>query len=343
MLSVLNPRQLFRAAIDLELMSARALEASAPTSHVRLHWTEHHNRLRAFGLFQFADVMLGMGPHVDLPELVAAAFEYEPFDRLWIIEGSGCWWGNREFGRSVPPWVPSSRLPAASLIPLHGGLGLAIATQLLRDSDGEAIHALLQLAVHCCGECSAPGFDRVALEATGLAVRTFRPDLARRLDEHLRREPELRRCFWHGVGRGTYFAPSNWMSTPGVAWQSIGALPGVGDDAAARRNAVRGFAWAVTLVNLGAPGVLERYARAMIDAYEIDELTCGVQSAIVAWRHAAPDDHAVIDSLLLHEPADSAAVLAWNRLVREPALRGIAIAPTVSSDRIADALYGDLR
>jgi hypothetical protein len=341
MLSALSPRQLFRAALDLELTSASALEASASTPSARLHWTEHRNRLHAFGLFQFADITLGADERADLADLVAAAFDFAPFDRIWIIEGSGYWWANRALALTLPPRVTTARFAEASLIPLHAGVGLAIATHMLRDIDHAGVCRLFGRLVDRCRAFAAPGFECVALEASGLAVRTLHPRLGRWFDDCLRDDPVLRRCFWHGIGRGTYFAPSNWMSTPAVTWRSVAALPGTGDDAAAKNGAVRGFAWAVTLVNMRAPGVLERYARVMIDACDVEPLARGVQSALVAWQHAAPDDGS-LDLLLTYEPVGAAASRAWNVLVREPALRALAIATSVTRDHLADSLFGEI-
>lgn len=308
MFTELTPRHLFRTALDLELQGARALATSAGNDDTSLEWIEHGNRLHVFSLFQYADVVLGRTAAADLPEMVERTWACTPYDRVWVIEGVGYLWGDRATGS----------LPDSALIPLHSGIGLSAARQVLQERASRREVDLAATLVQRCLDAAAPGFECVTVEAIGVAVRNLHPRLSRGFDEVLLgSDGILRACFWHGLGRGAYFATSNWRPASKSGAFDLENLRGLATDELARSNVLAGFAWAATLVNLHTPGVLARYLRALQDEDEAAAFAEGVRSSLTIWRHCAPDDDGIA-TLLACEPHDGGDG-AWHALVRSPA------------------------
>jgi hypothetical protein len=326
MLTSLSPRHLFRTALDLELQCARALQADAGDD-TRLLWAEHVNRLHAFTLFQRAGLALGRGGR-DLQGLLEFASAFDAYDRVWVTEGVGYAWG----GRPTPP------LPSRSLIPLHAGVGLSVARRLLQQPSVRSSPDMVPLLFDRCARASMPGYDRVAVEAIGLAVRNLHPELAPAFDGVLTRsDSALRACFWHGVGRGAYFAISSWRSAA-AGPQPLDDLRRSAPDEQAAVNAIAGYAWAATLVNLPTPDVLGRHAEALTDDGEAAAFADGVTSSLIVWQDAAPDDDHVI--ALRDHGFEASCGPAAGRLVRGAAEDALRLYPPLrAAGRLQDVFH----
>jgi hypothetical protein len=326
MLRELTPRRLFRLAMDLELDGARALRATAETEAGRMHWAEHANRLHVFSLFQYADLLVPRTPACRLPDLLARLEDVGSYDRVWVSEGVGYSWGDAIDGP----------IPGFATIPVHSGVGLAIAQRCLASSGGAGSPGLVSQLIDRCAASALPGFEYIAVEAIGLAVRTLHPRLAPTFDAVLANDLILQGCFWHGAGRGAYFATSNWQVaaiTPVL--HNLRAMTG---SAVARTNAFAGFAWAVTLVNLFDPAVLARYVAALEEGDEAAAFADGVRTALIAWQHCSEDDG--IRQLLAGPPPADVASARWDAVVRRPAEQALNEFPAVTtSERIGSLFY----
>jgi hypothetical protein len=253
-------------------------------------WAELRNKLEAFSLFSRAE---GSG---------------DVWTRLWIEEGRGY----------LDPRPPASRGLAR-----WTGWGLAAATRTVESwgHHGDLAGSLSRFAA-LCREAAPPELAGAAFEGLGLAVRTLRPERAGEIDRLL--PPDLQGLFWHGLGRGLYFAPSNavpWGDPSGRTLRKALAEPA---HRRGRRNAVAGLAWAMTLVDLRHPEIVDAFlVRCAERLAEPDAWSHGVAGAVTLWSQ-----HAGRDPLLERFLSHCAASPAWETLVRVPAEAALRHAPT---------------
>lgn len=319
MLASLTPRNLFRAALDFGMASAQAFESAAQDGTSRLRWVELRNRLHAYKLFQYADRTLGVGESaaVALPELIERMLPLCDADRVWTAEGASYYWSEACSSTGCRPALTREAAPEWATIPLHAGLGLCVAARRLGGArSGDAIAEALACD---CAAAALPGFERVAFESAGLVVRTLHPHLLPALDRALSANDRvLRACLWHGFGRGSYFAPSNWTQGPASFRSAADTIAKAAPDAAAKRNAMAGLIWAVNLVNLRSPEVLGAVVANLPRECDPEAFANGIMSSLAVWQDAAPGDPAM-RRLIEYQPGDPAARDAWTTLVQRPA------------------------
>jgi len=331
-LTALAPRNLFGAALDLEVESADRLAAGARSHRDRLIWAEHANRLYVFRLFQYADELVGHVRRARLDDVIAGTQHLAAFDRLWLTEGVGYVRGE------VAP--DAGTVPQTALFPLHAGIGLAIATRWLRRASVDSLGTIVDGAVADCHRVSLPGFERVAFEGIGLAVRTLAPHLTPAIDAALaERDPILRACFWHGIGRGTYFAISNWQTFGSSPERAAASLRWQATDDRAEHNAIAGLTFAVTLVNLLAPEILERWVGALAGGFDAGALRNGIESSLIVWQHSAPGDGS-LDRVLALAAGLSASPSQWDGIaVRAAESALVRYRQLVAAGRLQDVFH----
>jgi len=313
--------------MDLELDGARALQAAAETEACRTHWAEHANRLHVFSLFQYADLVVRRRPGCRLPDLLARLDDLSPYDRVWVSEGVGYSWGDTIDGP----------LPGCATIPVHSGVALSIAQRRLASTRGSVGADIVGDLIDCCAASAQPGCEYIAVEAIGLAVRNLHPRLTPMFDAALADDVILNACFWHGAGRGAYFATSNWQVTSiTLVLHNLRAMTG---SAVGRTNAFAGLAWAVILVNLFDPAVLARYVAVLEGGSETAAFAEGVRTALIAWQHCSPGDDG-IRQLLASRPPAAIASASWDEAVRRPAEQALNQFPGVATaGRIGRLFY----
>jgi hypothetical protein len=152
--------------------------------------------------------------------------------------------------------------------------------------------------------------------------------------------PDLRALFWHGVGRSLYFVPTNFLPIPGAherMAKSAVAEAGSIDD---RRQVLAGMIWAVTLVNLPQPAVI-RSLLSICSGLRIQaEFTNGLISALLAWRHMAPDDRRYITGYTRPLPTHHQQAVLWKSWIEMPAREALEnIFPGLESQNNIPALY----
>lgn len=303
-LDAFTPRYVMKTAFEVMLQSAEVLKNVTPEGCNRLAWQEFQNKLQAFYLFEHVDSVLGLSADANLTlgEMVSKTRILGPFFSVWATEGLGHYYtylitaGLLQSSGSIPKGLLSdtnSDLPRDSLVPLHTGMGLALAEALL--ARGYDTASLAENFLQVCRANARPEYWRASAEALGLVVRNLHPGLIPSLDQYfLQTDEEMLACFWHGVGRGIYFTPPNFLPYWSEPWQGYEMCMREPPHEVGRRNAVAGFAWAMTLVNLRQPeivaGFLERYGRFLAAR---DAFANGVFSALVVWLHCAPHDTSV--------------------------------------------------
>jgi hypothetical protein len=198
------PRYIFRLALEMARQSAAVLQ-SASTPDGYAVWSELQNKIEAFSLFEYADSELGVAGHPGVPlhELVSRAFQLGPYRSVWAMEGLGyCYAGLHSHGGLFCE-DKTSRLPAASLVPLHTGMGLAFAQRVLESMSGNQSRdfTLLDKFAQLCRDNSQNGYAGAAFEALGLVTRNLYPHLVPVVDAYLSQSEVFLAYFWHGIGR----------------------------------------------------------------------------------------------------------------------------------------------
>lgn len=273
---------------------------------------------------------------VPLPEIVAKGYELGSFPALWAVEGIGhdLVEGCRHRGDPLTGLLNSSEvagLPDSSLTMLHAGVGLGLAEVALEDltpeSSAEAVDSALRGFLDGCRSCSRPGFLGCALESLGLVTRHFHGQaMVRALDGRLEEiDPALRGFFWHGVGRAIYFSPENMIPGLGSPWPAVGMCDRLATHDVARDNLRSGLAWAMTMVNLRQPNVLEGFLQKHGSGFaDSDAFVNGITSSMIMRADTTPDEPHIA-SFRAYEPTstDSGLRELWDRAVARPVAKAL--------------------
>ncbi len=298
-------------------------------SSSRVAWTEFCNKAEAFWSFATADLILAPSPRyrLNLPAATARAATMEPYRGLWTTEGLGFYCASAALKSRVAPRqilsTESVSLPNKSLVPLHTGMGLAFALQQLqtvnRNNQWTKLDSMLHGFISLCRENSVDGYFGAAFEAIGLVARLVRPEMLVPIDRVLRdTDVKYAACFWHGVGRGLYFSPANVLPCTSIAWPAIAKAYSEPTDELGRQNAIAGLAWAVTLVNIRNPDVIEAFIQQHdVELSYSDAFANGISSASAIWHDWAPDTPE-LRRFCDHQPKPSDVIRLdqWNRFAQ---------------------------
>jgi hypothetical protein len=190
-------------------------------------------------------------------------------------------------------------------------------------SKSDVDRAVRRFADLCAANCR-PGWEDGTMEPLGLVVRCLYPHLLSPVGEAMQSiEPRLRLLFWHGVGRGLYFVPANFLPYAGARKRMIESAMDETRDPEERRNVLAGLFWAVTLVNLCHPEIVKLTARAASELKLHDEFTNGLISAVLAWRHMAPRDAQHIETYTTPEKRRDGDGLFWRYWISTPAREAV--------------------
>jgi hypothetical protein len=324
-----TPRRVIREIMGLAWHSAEL--AQKITSGVdTLFLEEFQNKLEAFSLFEHVDYALSLGPSssLSLSHLVARVATLDPSISVWATEGVGHYFADRYLANHNEPHAliscpDSLGLPQASLVPLNAGLGLALAEWLLdtanseRPIDSRVIATFVGL---CRNNCS-PGYEAVGFEALGLAARSLHPHLISPIDALLSSDyPDLFEYFWHGVGRALYFSPTQFLPLCSKPWQGFDMSVQEPPHAAGRRNAVAGFVWALTLVNIRNPEIVAEFLdRNAAHLPEPQTFGNGLCSALIIWSDTQAGQREVADFVDYRVgSSDGPLPRLWKTYVQQP-------------------------
>ncbi len=300
-----------------------------PGSLTSAAWLELRNKLEAFRAFTSAR-RLTFGS-TDTSEVwncwAKSQNQHGDFLGLWKTEGLAYYLTLRE--RNRKPMVRglisrhADQLPEGSLIPMHTGMGLAFASeelrQLSRREGGQEIRNCVVRYLHLCEKNSLDGYFSATFEALGLVVLLLRPGLLVAIDRQLADiDTDLQAALWHGVGRGLYFTPTNLLPCTSAAWPSLNRALRDPPHHLGRENAQAGLAWAVALVNVRNPVVMELFLkRHACRLPASDAFSKGVASAAVVWHLWSPNSN-YLRNYCSHHPhsIDLELVASWERIAR---------------------------
>ena len=336
-----NPRTMFRAGIQLLQQSADVLKTANPQADGRIAWQELQNKLEAFSLFEQVDSELNISSRAlcSLPEWIDRARLGDSYRALWLMEGLGHYYSDLCLRRGdTPSAILSGPLPAASLVPLHAGMGLAFAEWLLpaiEQNPAASLHEFIEL----CKANSESGYFGVACEALGLATRNLFPHLLAPIDEALSlMGEELVAYFWHGAGRAIYFSPTNFLPWRAPPWQGLESCFREPPHKLGQDNAVAGFCWALTLVNVREPQIIEAFLKHHAgELTENDACANGIRSALIVWADATSCARC-FDALRRYQPEHSVAAL-WQKHIRQACEKAMEYGGVLRSGRAMVELF----
>ncbi|HSR52399.1 MAG TPA: hypothetical protein VLV83_16350 [Acidobacteriota bacterium] len=337
--------------------SAASLATRVPWPAGRLAFQSLESKLAVFQDYDLAlEILLGdIGKSAsdrdsvkaalsgDLNQWIGRARRYDPYRAFWLLEGLG-----RRYARHAAE-EPSGALllphdieDASAYLPLHLGMGLYLAERFLGEASAaprkqaddprprpmpepaSRLEASFNDLRELCRAYSRPGYFEAAFEPLGMVARLLFPQTLNPLDRLLASEdPNLRACFWHGVGRGLYFAPS--LTLPWLAWQSrnLGRVYRPIAEDPRGRNLLAGLSKALVLVNIRHPAVVADF----LDRNHgwpcfKAAFSQGVATALVAWPLATESPEEA-RRFIQHRPSDRALRQLWKEHVRQPAQRAV--------------------
>ena len=326
-----------KTVVDMGQCAAGTAATLLPAGQNQIAWQELQNKLQTFNLFAHIDLEFDLNQkNVSLSQVVERASRLGPFHSVWAIEGVGHFFAESGSASATPINLKAEAetLLPSSLVPLHSGAGLSFAGRCLdaitNGRTDAQVRATLENFIAICDENSHEGFVGAAYEALGLATRNLHPHLIPDIDHHLAQiDEELVAYFWHGVGRGIYFAPTNLLPAGETSCCLIEQVQNETPHELARVNTMSGLIWALVLVNVRNPEILEAFVRDNFDALNPEIFTSALCSAALIWRDSSPEDKA-LNALWKHRPSDArvaefwgAWVSAWSSRVNDhyPALR----------------------
>jgi len=317
-------RDALRSGLEWTQQSARVIGALTPSGFL-CDWRELDNKIEAFRLFQYADREIQMPANRPASTVFARAPVGETFRSIWVLEGSGHMAGLAASltVQGLLTDANAANLPDTALIPLHAGMGTAFAEKLFAGLSSSPtmpeISKTVARFVDICRANCRPGWEDACMEPLGLVVRCLHPNLLGPVSVAMEAlSPQLRTLLWHGVGRGLYFAPTNFLPIP-LARKRI--IQGVAEEAGNiedRRNVLAGYIWATTLVNLPYTDLIRSVAAACSELKLRNEFTNGLTSALMAWRHMAPDDLRYTGNFTQPHAGRSNDAILWNEWVATP-------------------------
>jgi hypothetical protein len=322
---------MLKPAMDVANPFVTGVGAISPSRDWLVDWQELRNKIDIYDLVQNVESRIDAHPDVPLNELVSRAYGLGDFHALWAVEGLGHYYAEQAFKSTEDPRGLLSDpaalgLPDKSLTMLNAGIGLAVAERLIEhvkptDADqsfGDAVARFVDL----CHRNATRGYTGCALESLGLVARTFHPRLVAPLDIAIQAtgNEDLLGYFWHGAGRANYFALRNFLPCCGISWAR---LVEQSPHHTGKRNLVAGLAWAITLVNMRTPQVMEKLLRRRgreITNVDAEAFGNGITSSSAVRQDTTPCAAFIWDFCHAHRIgfATSNVADAWERWVVQP-------------------------
>lgn len=324
-----TPANLARLASEAVQESVQISRVLLPGETQRLAVMELRNKAEIFLTVKNLPNILRLPTDklLPLPDLVAKTYAQDPFLALWMVEGLGEYYTTlfTKLAGHFPQKLlleENAQVPAKSLLMLHAGLGLSFANNLLStvsaSSPRRQIRNVIEKIVTLCRENSRPGYLGAALESLGLVTRTFYPNIPNLVHQELEEiAPEYLGFYWHGYGRALYFGPAYFVPVLRSAWGAIDSeISGLRDEL----SAAAGLAWALALVNMRQPEVVEGVLKTYIGGSRFQPgFANGVASCIVMRQDTTPDQP-FVPAFIEHRPnpSDPKLVELWERCIRRP-------------------------
>ena len=317
-----------KTAVDVAQCAVGTAAAFCPAGETQIAWQELQNKLQTFNLFAHTDLELDLrNENASVSQALERALRLGPYPSVWAIEGVGHFYAESgdEFGRPINLKAEANTLPPSTLVALHSGVGLSFAGRCLEaitfQRTGTQVRSRLERFLVLCDENSHEAYVGAAYEALGLATRNLYPHLMLEIDHHLAEiDEELVTYFWHGVGRGIYFAPTNLLPNGETSRSLMKQVHQESPHELARINTLSGLIWALVLVNIRHPKILEAFVRDNLGELNRELFTSALCSACVIWRDSSPEDRS-LNALWKHRPSDARTAELWDACVSVPCSR----------------------
>jgi hypothetical protein len=344
-----NPARLMRVSSTAISETLQITRFFTPGWTSYLSWLEIQNKLEVFLLVRNLPSILGLSPDKPrpLPQLVHKAYELSAFAALWAVEGLGHYYADICWKENDPPRALLTELqtsvPDQSLLMLHAGMGLSFAYRLLghlvRGSSASQVRETVNRFVALCRENSCDGYMGAAIEALGLVTRDFYPEMVRSISHSLLDiDAELAGFFWHGAGRALYFSRSYFLPLLGTPWRAIDSEGATGME---RTNLMAGLAWAVTLVNMRHPHIIEGVLSYYVQQSSLkDAFANGVSSSIIVREDTTPGA-SFVKSFCAHQSncVVTGSFNLWRTLVAVPCEQACRTYPKIKKNRSLDQVF----
>lgn len=333
-LRAFNPGYLSQLGSDLAEQSKETLRTFTSIQDTQLAWEQLRNSYEVFNLVRNVGSLLHIPAGTecfDLGKLVQEAYALGQYPDLWAVEGLGHdyamtffpRWGKGEHVHGILTDERAGVLPRKSLTMMHAGLGLAFAQQLLGRitpySPDADVASVLDEFVRLVKDNSRAGYEGAAYESLGLVTRFRYSQLVKGIDKQLRTgEPGVLDYFWHGAGRAFYFLPLYFV--PGLLSPWI-AIEREAPHELALLNLTAGLSWAMTIVNIRQPRIIENFLRYQGERVaQTPAFSNGVVSALIMGLDITPGD-VYVKKFLEYQPQsnDQKVAQLWDKLVSGPA------------------------
>jgi hypothetical protein len=275
--------------------------------------TECRNKAKIMTLVQGLDSYMDPEGKTPLQTIVEKCYALGSFPALWAVEGAGKDLAEWHMARNSNPARLLTDAPLdpkwnKALLMLHAGLGLGFAKYVIErlpsSPSDEQVRQAVTRTVELCRSNSRPGYYGAAIESLGLVSRFMRnAAFCRRVHEVLTKTaPDSVSFFWRGVGRCLYFHPINFL--PGFSRPS--RAPGLCEAEAPRAelkdSLLSGMAWALTVVNMTNPEVMEWVLEHDADYFNgSPAFQNGVMSSVIMRYDTTPDDP-LVKQFMSHQP-----------------------------------------
>jgi hypothetical protein len=290
----LSYRASFSSALELLGRSVRGVSVFMPGPEIQ----EAQNKLEAFRLFAYVDQALRFGTgRLSLTSMMVRARYLSSWQRIFALEGIAHY--HTSAVRAPNALLADPALPETAMVSMHAGMGTAFAGAALSRLGSAPSNADVRGALdgffELCHANSRSGWHENAIEPMGLVVRTLYPNLLMQVNREIGKiDPEAQRLFWHGVGRSLYFVPMNFLPLGGAHERALHAAIAEAPTFEDRHNTLAGLTWALTLVNILHPGVLESFLRTCRTVAGRGDMmpaavTNGIASALMVWKHMVPE------------------------------------------------------
>lgn len=192
---------------------------------------------------------------------------------------------------------------------LHAGIGMGFARQpilaLPASPSDNQVHDFALRFVGLCKENSRPGYAGAAIESLGLVSRFMRgPEFGQQLHRALSKDaPDAVGYFWRGAGRCTYFHPQNFLPKFGRPYRGLDMVDAEAPSPETKQALFSGMAWALTVVNMMSPEVMESVLDTLADDFAGQPgFVNGVTCSVVMRYDTTPGDP-LIARFMNHQPA----------------------------------------
>ena len=325
-----------------------------PGRKSRIALQEAKNKAWIMSLVNSVEAVLPpKGTYGTLRELVDKCYAMGQFPALWAVEGVGSYYAEtfRERGLPLKDILTDSTLddlPPGSWTMLHAGIGLSFSKRCLEgltaSSPAADLRKALEKFILLCRENSRPGYSGCALESIGIPTLILHDiPLALALDKILMEiDTEAASFMWRGTGRALYFHPKNFIPGWKCPWRGIEMIRQIAPHETARKNLRAGIAWAMTVVNMRNPGIMETILAYQGENDPDHEMFInGMTSSLIMRYDISPDDPYIM-KFINHSPNPNNKLLCklWQRDIKEPGENAIQVLyPVLSKHKKLEEVF----